>query len=200
MIIIYPMLVSKSISKVAIPGIIKVLENYILIYEIDHVMASARQSGGMMSASKYKIKRGKVTIKEGDILTEDVNDRLRDDIQDFCDKGYNPRKGNKGWDLKPNSLKHADIPPIQRRIDDVELFRQRAIRSKDKEMEKFADTLYNHLGDALGSIAPPGNKWTPKDYSASEVDKINQLSSLNYTSPGSIDERKKESLIKKLNY
>lgn len=65
MIVVYPMLVSKSVSKVAIPGIMKVLERYILIYELDQIISTARQSGGMMSKGQYKIKRGRLTFKEG---------------------------------------------------------------------------------------------------------------------------------------
>lgn len=55
MINIYPMLISNTVSKVIIPGIAKVIENYILIYQIDDVIWNARQG-----KIKYKVKGGKI--------------------------------------------------------------------------------------------------------------------------------------------
>lgn len=44
MIYVYPMLASSSVSPAALPGIAKVLERYVLIYEFDDIMRSAKIS------------------------------------------------------------------------------------------------------------------------------------------------------------
>ena len=62
MIVVYPLLVSNSVSKNAIPGIIKVLENYILVYELDFIMKTVSEGGG--HKGQYKIKKGRITVKE----------------------------------------------------------------------------------------------------------------------------------------
>lgn len=60
MINIYPMLISNSVSKIIIPGIAKVIENYILIYQIDDVIWNAKQG-----KIKYKVKGGKIIQEIG---------------------------------------------------------------------------------------------------------------------------------------
>lgn len=60
-IIVYPLLVSSSISKNIIPGITKTLEKHIMIYDIDRVIADAK------SANKKLFRVGKrLSLKEDD--------------------------------------------------------------------------------------------------------------------------------------
>jgi hypothetical protein len=63
MIVIYPLLLSDTVSKNIVPGLAKVIERYLLIYKMDEVLASAK-SGGYRK--KLKVQGGKLIIKEQD--------------------------------------------------------------------------------------------------------------------------------------
>jgi len=61
MIVIYPLLLSDTVSKNIVPGVAKVIERYLLIYKMDEILQSAK-SGGYRK--KLKVKGGKLIIKE----------------------------------------------------------------------------------------------------------------------------------------
>ena len=63
MIVIYPLLLSDTVSKNIVPGLAKVIERYLLIYKMDEILQSAK-SGGYRK--KLKVKGGKLIIKEQD--------------------------------------------------------------------------------------------------------------------------------------
>ncbi len=113
MINIYPMLISNSVSKTIIPGIAKVVENYILIYQMDDIIWSAKQG-----KIKYKVKSGKI-IREMQVdpgtkgkggptrpvpepttsrtqrdIDQDIRDRQRD-IRDYEKAGRDYEKGER---------------------------------------------------------------------------------------------------------
>jgi len=54
MIALYPLLVSNTVSKNIIPGIAKVLENYLLVYRMDDIMANARKKAGIKMRKQGK--------------------------------------------------------------------------------------------------------------------------------------------------
>jgi hypothetical protein len=63
MIVIYPLLLSDTVSKNIVPGLAKVIERYLLIYKMDEILQSAK-SGGYRK--KLKVQGGKLIIKEQD--------------------------------------------------------------------------------------------------------------------------------------
>jgi len=63
MIVIYPLLLSDTVSKNIVPGLAKVIERYLLIYKMDEVLQSAK-SGGYRK--KLKVQGGKLIMKEAD--------------------------------------------------------------------------------------------------------------------------------------
>ena len=69
MIVIYPLLVTDSVSKNIVPGLAKIIERYLLIYKIDEVLQAAKTGG---SKKRYKIKGGKIFTEE-DKFTFDPN-------------------------------------------------------------------------------------------------------------------------------
>ena len=63
MIVIYPLLLSDTVSKNIVPGLAKVIERYLLIYKMDEILQSAK-SGGYKR--RLKVQGGKLIIKEAD--------------------------------------------------------------------------------------------------------------------------------------
>jgi len=63
MIVIYPLLLSDTVSKNIVPGLAKVIERYLLIYKMDEVLQSAK-SGGYKK--RLKVQGGKLIMKEAD--------------------------------------------------------------------------------------------------------------------------------------
>jgi len=63
MIVIYPLLLSDTVSKNIVPGLAKVIERYLLIYKMDEILQSAK-SGGYRK--KLKVQSGKLIIKEAE--------------------------------------------------------------------------------------------------------------------------------------
>lgn len=63
MIVIYPLLLSDTVSKNIVPGLAKVIERYLLIYKMDEIIQSAK-SGGYRK--KLKVQGGKLIIKEAE--------------------------------------------------------------------------------------------------------------------------------------
>ncbi|MHA1874182.1 MAG: hypothetical protein ACTSVB_08710 [Candidatus Heimdallarchaeaceae archaeon] len=65
MIALYPMLVSNTVSKNIIPGISKVLENFLIVYGMKNIMEKARGEKATRGLSNYSFKK-RLTIKESD--------------------------------------------------------------------------------------------------------------------------------------
>ena len=57
MIVIYPLLLSDTVSKNIVPGLAKVIERYLLIYKMDEILQSAK-SGGYRK--RLKVQGGKI--------------------------------------------------------------------------------------------------------------------------------------------
>ena len=83
MIVVYPMLVSRAVGPNVIPGICKMIENYIMLYSMDDVLSEVRIQAKM----NYKI-RGK-KIMESD------HSSLLGEADPWYDQGtkqdYNPK-------------------------------------------------------------------------------------------------------------
>ena len=63
MIVIYPLLLSDTVSKNIVPGLAKVIERYLLIYKMDEILQSAK-SGGYRK--RLKVQGGKLIMREVD--------------------------------------------------------------------------------------------------------------------------------------
>lgn len=70
MIALYPMLVSNTVSRNIIPGISKVLENFLIVYGMRNIMEKARGDRATKGMSNYSFKK-RLTIKESDDLMAD---------------------------------------------------------------------------------------------------------------------------------
>jgi hypothetical protein len=70
MIALYPMLVSNTVSKNIIPGISKVLENFLIVYGMRNIMEKARGDRATKGMSNYSFKK-RLTIKESESYVED---------------------------------------------------------------------------------------------------------------------------------
>jgi len=68
MIALYPLLVSNTISRNIVPGVAKVLENYIIVYGLSGLLDRVRKSSGV--SGDYRIKLNKV------IKTENIEEHL----------------------------------------------------------------------------------------------------------------------------
>ena len=92
MIALYPMLVSNTVSRNIIPGIAKVLENYIMVYGIAGIMERARS--GIKGAPNYSFKNKKlVQIESEDPMTDYF---YREVIFEQSKIGGATNAGNKG--------------------------------------------------------------------------------------------------------
>jgi hypothetical protein len=74
MIVIYPLLLSDTVSKNIVPGLAKVIERYLLIYKMDEIIQSAK-SGGYRK--RLKVQGGKLIIKEQDDDLWEPNSRTK---------------------------------------------------------------------------------------------------------------------------
>ena len=78
MIIVYPMLTSPNISQNSLPGIIKAVEKYILVYNLDDVLNEANSmiSSIATTGSKLVIQAGAIYLasKVGQWMTNSSND------------------------------------------------------------------------------------------------------------------------------
>jgi len=64
MIIVYPMIVSSSVSSIALPIVCKALEKYIIIYRYDSIIERANALAGPSLIGKYKVKNRKIVREE----------------------------------------------------------------------------------------------------------------------------------------
>ena len=67
MIVVYPMIVSNAVSETALPGIAKMLEQYLLAYSKDDILGEI----GIQRRVNFKIKGGKLFMSEA-ITPEDI--------------------------------------------------------------------------------------------------------------------------------
>ena len=61
MVLIYPLLVASNINPNIIPGVVKALERYLIIYQLDHIMVASKNLAGLTLAKHGKFL---VNIKE----------------------------------------------------------------------------------------------------------------------------------------
>jgi len=109
MIVIYPLLLSDTVSKNIVPGLAKVIERYLLIYKMDEVLQSAK-SGGYRK--KLKVRGGKLIIRE------DEDDDL-----------YLPDSKNKPEKKKPRTKDEEELTIKQKEYE----------LKKDREKTKAED-------------------------------------------------------------
>jgi hypothetical protein len=81
MIVVYPMLVSNAVTQNIIPGICKMVENYLIVYSMDDVLGNIKKQRKV----NYKI-RGKKLFQEGD-YSPVVVEADEDDEDVFYTKG-----------------------------------------------------------------------------------------------------------------
>ena len=73
MIVLFPMLTSKSISPIAIPGICKALEKFVLVYKMDDVLNAAGIASATIGAAKAMAVGSLFRKSESENLTEAAN-------------------------------------------------------------------------------------------------------------------------------
>ena len=123
MIVVYPMMVSQSISENTLPGVAKMLEAYIAIYMQDDVMNTINGKKFGLPRSKrdmrYKIKRGKI-IGESIDLSEGQ-----------------PPEGF-GWDTDPGQGK-KDIDDERKRLEKEWKDLEKAERELQDKIKRYED-------------------------------------------------------------
>lgn len=77
MISLHPMIVSRTVSKVALPVIAKAVEKFIVVYRFDDVVQHANRMG----QGPYKIKAGRVTKTIREQTKKSDTDEYSDDIE-----------------------------------------------------------------------------------------------------------------------
>ena len=101
MIALYPMLVSNTVSRNIIPGIAKVLENYLMVYGITSIMDKAMNQLDKKDRPKYSFKQKRLVFKESEDFMVDFFSR---EVMFEQSKAYqNYGKGNKGTSTSTSS-------------------------------------------------------------------------------------------------
>lgn len=103
MIAIFPLLVSNTISKNIIPGVAKVLENYLMVYGLEGIMRRAR---GKLKVDYQIIANKKVVMKEMEDHLE--NFLYREMIEEQSSIGTQTGPGSKGKSKKPKDPDEDD--------------------------------------------------------------------------------------------
>lgn len=91
-ITLFPLLVSNTVSKNIIPGVAKVLENYIIVYGLDSILAQLRTD--VKSKANYRISNKKV-IKREDV-SFDVSNFLYNEMLDEQSQIYGATRPGRG--------------------------------------------------------------------------------------------------------
>lgn len=128
MIYVYPMLASSSVSPAALPGIAKVLERYVLIYEFEDIMRSAKVS------AKKPIQ---VSGSSGMLRLVEDNGLLF--LEDYVEE-QKPKPSE--------AAKEKKLADLSRKINDLARKLDAAEKRKDREK---VNTLKRELGDVTKS-------------------------------------------------
>jgi len=129
MIALYPMLVSNTVSRNIIPGIAKVLENYIMVYGITGIMERARS--GVKGSPNYSFKNKKLIQRESEDPMTDYF--YREVIFEQSGIGGATNAGNKGKTKpKSGSFTYVSGPndDEQEKYDDAEKMSRAKERGK----------------------------------------------------------------------
>ncbi len=88
-ITLFPLLVSNTISKNIVPGVVKVLENYIIVYGLDSILDQLRTERG--TKGNYRISNNKVIKREN--VSSEVSNFLYNEILEEAEHR------SKAWDI-----------------------------------------------------------------------------------------------------
>ena len=133
MIVIYPLLLSDTVSKNIVPGLAKVIERYLLIYKMDEILQSAK-SGGYRK--RLKVKGGKLIMKEANepddlFLPASGTKQSPEDIKK--DKEYEIKRREYERRKKADELKaKTDEKESTRKDKETELKSDREARESQK--------------------------------------------------------------------
>ena len=123
-IYVYPMLSSSAVSPAALPGIAKVLERYILIYEFDSIMRASKAHG-----------------KQSIELSTGMKLRLKEDRGLMFLEDYVEEQGKKGSDTSgwSRSKYEKEYEELKRKFDDLSRTYERTKKQFDDIDNKWRD-------------------------------------------------------------
>jgi len=116
MIVIYPMLTSESVSPNVLPGLVKAVEKYILLYHTDEIlkMASSSTAGKILSTGAKIVAGTAITAAAGAVAAKMVDKILDSDDLTEAPGGYSTTKTvkitNKQSGEEAQTSKTSNIP------------------------------------------------------------------------------------------
>jgi len=160
MIALYPMLVSNTVSKNIIPGISKVLENFLIVYGMRDIMEKARGDRAIKKGmSAYSFKK-RLTIKESDNYVEDFFYREvifeQSQINQYTDPGTKRRQQTGSQRRQYPGTQPVSDPTLARRDAEADAYEQ---------AEKYKDTERMSRAKEKGKLA--AKEKDPRDASVS---------------------------------